>query len=375
MSARSGNRAWRRLGDFWRGVSDGLTLQELWTQFRRETGASYRLYTRELGPRHATRKEGDRQLRFAGALFRAMLMKLSAPRRIVLLIALLLVVAGLTPERHGYGLLGALAITGLLGLELADRVALKRDLEIAREIQRWLLPQAPPAGAGADVAFRTRPANTVAGDFYDAFRRPAPGGEGERLVLVVADVAGKGMPAALLMAAFQSSLHTLVQDVVPLGGLVARLNRYSCAHSLEGRRFTTAFLAELDPATGEMVYVNAGHNPPALRRADGGLEWLEAGGVPLGILPDAAYEEGAVALAPGDELVVYTDGVVEAQDWDGAEYGQERLAALLRGLRTPDAAGTLAAIMESVDAFVGDAGRTDDTTCLVARRTGGAPAA
>jgi serine phosphatase RsbU (regulator of sigma subunit) len=362
------DRAAEHVRGFWRGLSDGLTLQELWAQFRRESGASYRLYTREVGdPARADATPRDR-LRFAGALFRALVMKLSPPRRVFLMLALLLVVLGVDPERRLYGLLGALGLLALLGLELADRVALKRDLEIARDIQRWLVPQAPPADAGADIAFRTRPANTVAGDYYDAFRCPAAAGGGTRLVLVVADVAGKGMPAALLMAAFQSSLRTLVQEALPLAELVSRLNRYTCEHSLDGLRFTTAFIAEMDTASGALDYVNAGHNPPALRRAAGGLEWLETGGVPLGILRDARYDDGQVTLAAGDELVVYTDGVVEAQDWQGHEYGQDRLAALLGGLRTTGAGETLERLMAAVDAHIGDAGRTADTTCLVVRR-------
>jgi sigma-B regulation protein RsbU (phosphoserine phosphatase) len=270
---------------------------------------------------------------------------------------------------NNWSLVGILALLALLGLELADRVALKRDLEIAREIQKWLVPQTPPALPGVDIAFATRPANTVAGDYYDAFLCPAAGAAtAERLLLVVADVAGKGMPAALLMATFQSSLRTLVQEALPLAELVSRLNRYTCEHSLDGLRFTTAFIAEMDTASGALDYVNAGHNPPALRRAAGGLEWLETGGVPLGILRDTSYESGQVTLAAGDELVVYTDGVVEAQDWQGHEYGQDRLAALLGGLRTAGAGETLERLMAAVDAHIGDAGRTDDTTCLVVRR-------
>jgi serine phosphatase RsbU (regulator of sigma subunit) len=357
----------RRIGGFWREVSEGLTLQELWLHFRRETGASVRLYTRELGDEARARP----RMTLMGRLFWAMLLKLSPPRRIVLLAALIVTLVGLDAQHHGWALIGSLALLLLLGLELADRVALRRDLEIARDIQRWLVPQTPPAEPGVDIAFRTRPANTVAGDYYDAFPCAECGPEGaRRLVLVMADVAGKGMPAALLMAAFQSSLHTLAQERLALVERVARLNRYSFEHSLEGRRFTTAFLAELDTAEGVLTFVNAGHNPPTLRRASCALEWLEAGGLPLGIQREAGYQTGAVALAPGDQLVIYTDGVVEARDARDQEFGQPRLAALLGGLATVRAADTLERVMEAVDRFVGDAGRSDDTTCMVMRFTG-----
>jgi sigma-B regulation protein RsbU (phosphoserine phosphatase) len=184
-------------------------------------------------------------------------------------------------------------------------------------------------------------------------------------MLVVADVAGKGMPAALLMASLQSSLHTLVQEPLPLGDLVRRLNAHACAHSLQGSRFTTAVLAQLDPASGEIEYVNAGHNPPFLRRADGRLEALDAGGLPLGIQADGAYRADRVKLAPGDVLVCYSDGVVEARSSAGDEYGEKRLRELLREPAPGGAAEMLGRVMGAVEAHTGDAPRADDETCLV----------
>jgi serine phosphatase RsbU (regulator of sigma subunit) len=364
-----------RIAGFWRRLTEGLTLQELWFQFRKETGTSYRLYSRELETKLENQPPGRRVLRIVAALFWAMILKLSPTRRLFLLAALSLLVArGIGGPADGLTALGALVLLALLALELADRVALKRDLEIAREIQKWLVPQSPPSVPGVDIAFTTRPANTVAGDFYDAFLCPGPLGEGSpaRLVLVVADVAGKGMPAALIMATFQSSLKTLVQKPIPLPDLVSRLCRYCCEHSLEGLRFTTAVIAELDPLTGALAYVNAGHNPPALRRADGTMEWLTTGGLPLGVQASIAYESATLSLRPGDRLVIFSDGVVEAQDPRGQEYGDARLAEVLKGIRAEDAAGTLDRLMASVDSFVGTAPRSDDITCLVLRYTGSA---
>jgi serine phosphatase RsbU (regulator of sigma subunit) len=296
-----------------------------------------------------------------------MMLKLSPTRRLFLLAALALLLARAVGGPAALTALGAVVLLALLALELADRVALKRDLEIAREIQKWLVPQSPPSVPGVDIAFTTRPANTVAGDFYDAFLCPGPLGEGSpaRLLLVVADVAGKGMPAALIMATFQASLKTLVQKPIALPELVARLCRYCCEHSLEGLRFTTAVIAELDPLTGALSYVNAGHNPPALRRADGTIEWLTTGGLPLGVQGGVGYESATLTLRPGDRLVVFSDGVVEAQDTGGQEYGEARLTATLAGLGGEDAAGTLDRLMTSVDSFVGTAPRSDDVTCLV----------
>ena len=151
------------------------------------------------------------------------------------------------------GGLGVAILFVLLAVELADRVTMKRDLEIAREIQEWLVPEHPPVVPGLDIAFATRPQNTVAGDYFDAFVRNVPtGNSGTHPVFIaVADVAGKSIPAALLMATFQASLHTLTATSATLDEIVTNLDRYCRAHSLDGRRFTTAFLAELHLETRE----------------------------------------------------------------------------------------------------------------------------
>jgi sigma-B regulation protein RsbU (phosphoserine phosphatase) len=273
-------------------------------------------------------------------------------------------------DAHGEFDIGGLAFFGddalliLLALELADRITMKRDLEIAREIQGWLMPAAPPQVAGMDIAFSTRPANTVAGDYYDAFFRP---GSPNRLLVVVADVAGKSVPAALLMATVQASLRTLAAGPFPLLEVIGLLNRYLCSQNPEGRRFTTAFLAEIDPASGDFAYVNAGHNWPVLRHASGAVERLETGGLPLGIKADAVYESAAGRLAAGDLLVVFTDGLVEAENDKQEEYGEERMFGVIAGLGEGSAAEALGRLTASVNAFVGATRQHDDITCLLLR--------
>jgi sigma-B regulation protein RsbU (phosphoserine phosphatase) len=275
-----------RARDFWARVTEGLEIEQLWRQFRSEAEASYGLYSKDVDwdVIHREKKRWKRLLLSGWALFQALLMKLSPARRVLLLVAIVLLVV--QPEIHtnegqisfSLGGLGALILFLLLALELADRVTMKRDLEIAREIQQWLVPDHPPHVPGADIAFATRPQNTVAGDYYDAFTRPAPTGAANTgpLIVAVADVAGKSVPAALLMATFQASLRALAATPASLDEIVAGLERYARAHSLEGRRFTTAFIAEIDPSTREMRFVNAGHNDPILRRASGQIERLSA---------------------------------------------------------------------------------------------------
>ncbi len=378
------------LRSFWQRISEGLTLQLLWEQFTSEARASYSLYAREVDWDDLKKETRFRRfLKIVYALFWAMVMKLSPARRVVLLLALLLAILDtrvgiLVNTDHGSqkfftanfpGILAFALMLLLLALELADRVTMKRDLEIAREIQGWLVPKVAPAVEGIDIAFATRPANTVAGDYYDAFlRSPADGANvssgssaAQRLFIVVADVAGKSVPAALLMATFQASLRTLAAASVSLHDLVVGLNDYACRHSMGGRRFTTAFFAELDPTTLAMEYINAGHNPPILRRPSAEILRLEEGGLPLGVRAEANYRLGTATLGRGDLLAVLTDGVVEAENEHGEEYGESRLLELFRGSTARNSSEELQRLMASLDQFVGSARQHDDITGLLVR--------
>ena len=381
------NRAGQHVGSFWGRVSDGLEIQALWSQFFSEARASYRLYTREIDWEAFNKEKGlKRFFRVAKLLFWAMLMKLSPARRVFLLLALLFALLALSNSRAGVSvgpghvevnapnnlvsvLLAVGALVFLLALELADRVTMKRDLEIAREIQHWLVPQTPPRLPGVDIAFSSRPANTVGGDYYDAFLLDgaAPAPSAERLLLVVADVAGKSVPAALLMATFQASLRTVASSAIPLADIVARMNDYACAHSLGGRRFTTAFFADFNPATHVLTYIRAGHNVPMLRRAGGELEPLEEGNLPLGINPGTIFPSGSTTLMPGDLLVIYTDGVIEAVNEHDQEFGEARLLDLLHATPPESAAATLQRFTSAIEAFAGTARQHDDITWLILR--------
>lgn len=371
-----------RLRAFWARVTEGFELEQLWGQFLSEAKASYGLYSRDVDWDEIKRepKKWKRPYLAAWALFQAMLMKLSPARRVLLLIAVILLI--FQPDiqwgKHEFAIrlggIGTLILFLLLALELADRVTMKRDLEIAREIQQWLVPDKAPAVPGFDIAFAMRPQNTVAGDYYDAFLRPLPDASGTQpLLIVVADVAGKSVPAALLMATFQASLRALSSTAAPLEAVVAGLDRYARAHSLDGRRFTTAFLAQINPQTREMRYTNAGHNDPILRRASGQIERLPTGGPPFG-LPlfsesEVTHESASVQLEPGDLLFIFTDGLVEAEDDRGQEFGESRLIRCIQSALLQSAAGMLERVMTEVSTFVGDARQRDDITCMVLRVT------
>jgi len=352
-------------------ITDGLEVEQLWGQFKADARTTYGLYKREIGA-DDTRTPHDRW-ELVKSFFWAVMRKLTPARRVMLLVGAVLAVIPTLQFRFGdagdteisFHFLGALVLLALLVLEISDRVTMKRDLEIAREIQLWLVPSAPPRVAGADIAFVNRPANTVAGDYYDVLLRDGD----KRALFVVADVAGKSIPAALLMATFQASLKTLMLHTSSLIELVQGVNEYACAHSNEGRRFTTAFLGELDNASRVFSYVNAGHNAPILRRANGNIERLEAGGLPFGINRSAPYTVGTVQLSPGDLLLIFTDGLIEAVNEREEEFGEQRVLASVAMLGNASAKDSVSAIMGEMTRFIGMAHQHDDITCLMTKIT------
>jgi len=369
-----------RLHQFWRRVTEGLELTQLWSQFETEARSSYRLYSRDVAaktPDGLTRR--GRRLHVVKEFFWAVLEKLSPARRVLLMVALVLLVfpsGGFSYHGSGQDLhviefdfhfWGGLLLFLLLMLEIADRVVMKRDLQIAREIQTWLLPGAPPQIPGVSIAYATRPANTVAGDYYDVFPRPGKTAEENRVMFAVADVAGKSIPAAMLMATFQASLKTLSTAQVALSELVANMNKYACSNSQGGLRFTTAFLAEYDVARRIFTYINAGHNNPILRRSSGLIERLDVGGLPIGIQPEAKYESASIALGPGDWLIIFTDGLVEAVNARDEEFDEPRLLSALEAGVSTTPKELLDRLMASLDLFVGSTPQHDDVTCLLVK--------
>ena len=356
-----------RLRNFWQRISEGRQIDELWSQFSADARASYGFYMREADSEElGTHRGFKRWFRVAKTLFWSLVMKMTPARRVLLLVAfVMLVMAGIKAFDVRFEFAAAILFLLLLSLELADKVTMKRDLEIAREIQTWLVPSQAPEVPGADIAFATRPQNSVAGDYYDAFYPNLE--EQERLMVVIADVAGKSVPAALLMATLQASLRTIAGEKAALADLVARLNRYACAHSLNGLRFTTAVLGEYNPVSRRLVYVNAGHNAPILRRANGGIEILDVGGLPLGIRSDGKYETASLELRRGDVLIFFTDGVIEAFNGSGEEFGNTRWLNAIHNLPDSNAQQTLEFLMKRVDEFVGATRQSDDITCLVFR--------
>ena len=371
-----------------------LTSDDLGKLFTRETPEAYRFFARGI---NTAELEGlpwyQKVLRYAQGFFLAFTMRLSPARRVMYGIALALSVIGLLQLFAGVGLarvpivpffvnlrvpapvfangtmwlLGGFLLMNLLVLlEVADRLSLKRDLEVAREIQQAMLPDGTWSGPGVEAFGLTKPANTVGGDFYDILPRP----DGTVLV-ALGDVAGKASPAALLMALLLAMLRTLVDEELPLPALVQRLNLQVTRHAPPSR-FITLFLASFNPSTGRLLFVNAGQTPPLLRRQNGSIERLTSGGVALGMFAGSIYEAGEVHMQPGDALLLYSDGLTEAESPDGVpfdEAGLERTLALYAGAYQKSAAAELGrAVFDAVERHRRDQRLSDDLTVLVLSR-------
>ncbi len=249
----------------------------------------------------------------------------------------------------------------LSDVEEVERL-MRRDLGQAAEIQKRVLPDCAPQAAHIDLAGFNAACKTVGGDYYDFFVYP----DG-RVALALGDVSGKGMPASLMMMALQARVQVLAEDPEGLGAFMTRLNKATCA-KCPSNRFITFFFCVLDPATGEMAFANAGHNPPVVMRASGESEMLEGGGPVLGILPIAPYGEMRMQLGTGDLLAIYSDGVTEANNPNCDEFGEERLTEVLRKHREEPAAAIVNAVTKAVTEFAAGAPQADDITLVIAKR-------
>jgi phosphoserine phosphatase RsbU/P len=378
---------------FFETYTKDFTKEDFGKLFTYETPEAYRFFARGI---NTAELEGlpwhHRAVKYIQGFFLAFTMRLSPARRVIYGVALLASVVGLLQLFNGFGLIsvrmpfpfnfvrigvpgptfangtvwllvGFLLMNLLVLLEVADRLSLKRDLEVAREIQQAMLPDGMWSAEGVEAFGLTRPANTVGGDFYDIL--PQPDG---RVIVALGDVAGKASPAALLMALLLAMLRTLVDEQMSLAALVARLNLQICRHAPPSR-FITLFVASYDPRTGQLQFVNAGQTPPLLRRHDGRIERLTTGGIALGMFEGSTYEEGLAQLGPGDALVMYSDGITEAEDPAGEafdESGLERTLALYPGTFPEATAASVGhAIFDAVERHRRDSRLADDLSVLV----------
>jgi phosphoserine phosphatase RsbU/P len=386
MTQSRSDRAREMFGVYTRDVS----AEDLQRLFTRDTPDAYRFFAR--------RGDDDR---FAGlpwwqrvparvrAFFIAFTLRLPPARRVLYLGSLVIALVGLIRLFRGFAavdipfglpfiriatlmpvwtegtfaLIVSLILLNLLVLlEVADRLSLKGELEVAREIQLAMLPRGTYHAGDAEICGVTRPANTVGGDFYDVLTLP----DG-RLILTLGDVSGKGSPAALLMALLLAVLRTLADEGLAPPALVERLNTQICRHS-PASRFITLFFGVYTPASGALTYVNAGQNPPLLRRRDGRFDRLGATGVALGMFEGSRFEAVETQVAPGELLVLYSDGITEAEDPQGTPFDEAGLERVLERDLTASASDIGTRVLKAVEAHARDSRFNDDLTILVLKR-------
>jgi sigma-B regulation protein RsbU (phosphoserine phosphatase) len=379
-----------RLADFFNNYTKDVTAEDLQRLFTRDARDAYRFFTRGLDADALRHLPWHKRLITQGrVLFLAFSMKLSPARRVLYGAALLLAIIGLINLFRGLGiieiatlpfgiglgvpgplfregtwsLLFAFALMNLLVLlEVADRLSLKNDLEIARDIQQAMLPSGLYSAPGVETVGLSRPANTVGGDFYDIL--PLEDG---RLVVTVGDVAGKGSPAALLMALLLAMLRTLVDEKLEPADLITRLNVQVCRHAPPSR-FITLFYAVYQPLTGALTYVSAGHMPPLLLRADGSCERLSDGGISLGMFEHSTYTTGHVVIQPDDLFAVYSDGITEAESQQGVPFDEIGLETALKASHHDGLSDVGAAVVRAVERHTDAHKFADDLTILLLRR-------
>jgi hypothetical protein len=305
-----------------------------------------------------------------GWVARELFLRLAPARRILLVACLLVFLWGSVQVTMGdarFSLdLRIFSFAGLLFilmLELKDKLLARDELAVGRAVQLALLPDRNPELAGWSIWLYTRPANDVGGDLVDYLALP-----GGRLGLMLGDVAGKGLGAALLMAKLQATLRALAPEAAALDGLGGRLNAIFCRDGLPNR-FATLVYLELHPGSGAVHLMNAGHLPPLVLGADGPSE-MEPVAPPLGILPEAEYPEQRLVIAPGDSLVAYSDGVTDARNAAGEMFGDDRLRALLADSRGLGPADLGMRLLAEILKFAGEERLPDDLSLIILRRTG-----
>lgn len=247
-------------------------------------------------------------------------------------------------------------------VEQVERM-ISKEMSQAGEIQRRLLPSGAPKVPGMDLAGYNLPSRTVGGDYFDFFEL-----SGGKICVVVGDVAGKGMPAAMLMSSLQARLQILVENDEHPASIVTRLNK-SISGNCPDNRFITFFLAIIDPANGEIVYCNAGHNPPLLVRASGLTEKLEGGGIILGILPIAQYSEHRSLIQSGDTLVLFSDGVSEAMpNGSDEDFGEMRISMAILNRTGHSSNQMIEGVIEDLQVWCAGTPYADDVTLLIVKK-------
>jgi hypothetical protein len=356
-----------------RRYSGGVGARELPRLWSRDWKRAYGILTRDHPKEEAPKGWFRRTWYHTKTLFLELSYKLTPPRRILFVLCLILALLGLETEQVGpvedeievyrHPVLIFVSVIGLvflLILELADRVVFRDELEVARQLQRDLLPKKAPEVEGYEFAFSYSSANTIGGDYYDFLTL-----EDGRIALVVGDASGHGMAAAMLMAISNATLK-LAADTDPAPLAVARMVNRALVGTGGPRAFLTLFYGLLEPRSGQLEYVCAGHPFPLLRRTDGELLKLGTGSYPLGLRSELELTPDSAHLGSGDLLLLFSDGIPEAIDEEGEAYGFERLERTFEPGGSPQQIHDR--ILADLERFEGDQTPQDDRSLVVIGR-------
>ncbi len=367
--------AWAKTRTFVGEYTQGLTTEELRRLVNRDAKGAYSVLMRDREAEVEKVSGLKRYLLAAKLLFLSVSEKLSPRRRLLFAVALVATAVGLVDPQlvwmegnsrvtlggsHLYFVVAILALLFLLAFEMVDRVLVRDEIQIARQLQRELLPKASPDLPGYGFAHSSRTANDIGGDYYQFHRLP----DG-RLAIVVADASGHGMAAGLLMAIANATLHIALElDPAPVA--VATLLHRALWRTGDRRSFLTLFYGLLDPASGEVEYVCAGHPFPLLRRADGSIEEPTLGSFPLGMREVLRPATGRLRLAPGELMLLFSDGLFEGVDRAGQAFGYERLRTELQS--GGEAQRTHERILAAFESHVAAEPLADDLTLVAVER-------
>jgi serine phosphatase RsbU (regulator of sigma subunit) len=393
MSERAGTSGPHWFDAWTRDLARDVTAEDLQRLFTRDTREAYRFFARGIDEERLAHEPLWRSVLLrVRQVFIAFTLRLTPARRSLYLVSLIVAFIGLIKLYRNWGtvsvpfgtpffsitvfgphwadgtfalIVSIVLINLLLLLEVADRLSLKGELEVAREIQLAMLPTGTYVAGDAEICGVTRPANTVGGDFYDIL--PLVDDPEKRVIVTLGDVTGKGSPAALLMALLLAVLRTLADERLEARALVSRLNTQICRHS-PGSRFITLFYGLYTPRTGAFTYVNAGQNPPLLRRTDGSIERLGSTGVALGMFEGSAYEAVETHINPGDLMLLYSDGITEAENPAGQPFEESGLEAFITAHPRQTPAELAPALLRAVEAHARDSRFNDDLTVLILKR-------
>lgn len=354
-------QSYRQASDYTRSVFDDFRNSEMPTTLRRDFRETYDFYLDETQRRELAEMGGvKRSLMSTWYLLKGLFLKLTPTRRLFVLIGVVLLWDGMPSET--LEILAAFTILlFVLGLELKDKLLAKDELEAGRAVQLALMPSATPVVEGWDIWMHNKPANDVGGDLIDHIRI-----DDGRTLITLGDVAGKGLPAALMAAKLQATIRAIGPDDASLASVGLKLNEIFCRDGLPSR-FASLVHAEIGPESDEIRFINAGHMPPLVVR-DGRLDEAGRGGPAIGLSLGARFEAQSVRLGPDDVLILYSDGVTEARNEVGRFFGDDRFRDLIRQVHGMSAASIGARVLRSVEEFVRSAPQSDDLSLIVIRR-------